>query len=1143
MKLRLRRRKNKNTSSSNNQGSGSLLKQDQGQQSDTWEPIQQQQQQQYLLNSKPLGLEEMRDNTNDNEVELFPINVFHDTNKMIDCSSISGSGKAGIDNSPTSIVGPHFSMRNKTNNATTSSSSLLQGTVKISPNIRDTTPVTTTKQMSALQQKRQKMILMRRRLVGGGGGGNNNSSGGGKKGGDNGGANDGGMMMKKPTTNEERSSIPSAVMIDKTTNQDNPNLSTITLATDEESSCGTVDKGILLLDVSSLAERSCPTTPTDIKEWFATRNNTVALSSSLFEDVDASVEVESVVKSCSNSVEVASVVKSSNDNAVTRYNLLEDSNVPPLPVQDLVAKKEEEEENNEKETTTNNYSIHSPAKVLLSTTMMSGQQQQIEKRLLSPSIVLAKRLSRKASNRSQQSHDASSTTVVRQGALDEDEAQQLVTLDNDCIETSSPPSSNLNSNQLGTRDMTDTTILKRAQLHSHTRSNISNASSSADAGSGSERNSICMADNNPTNPPTPRSRTKKKSTISDYFCIPTVSSSDIHQVTTNNNNETIVVGGTTCSSESPTGISDFPLTGNNNSMAEKKTKKNVDDATCNSDDTEKTTNATGMKIVDSNGEDVGGNKSSNSNSKSSRNNNNPTVPPPPDGGGCTDIFDDIAKFFTCQFGNTKDILEVVAEDEDFKTLELEENQKGEEEGDANNTCNNNTSTIHDETNSKAEGIIQPRELFDATWFESPSQLKDDFLINNNKEDDDNGVMNDSSSVGEASVELCLLGVDDRNLLKSKNSWDTTTSKQSSRSTSQSYSSMSSMARNLLKTVGGKRSSSKDTESNTSETYISPPEIQRNHHQSDDIFNTHSQSQDEISYGSLTTFDDDTMDNSDNQVDEFPCDETASAATTISKEETILSKETDAMSFRSEESNPTWFDKCVEGGCTFAPADDQHFEDYSYTSAELALRTHYIESQDCIVARDNSLYPAISTNSTNTASLHDRSRANRYQKRKSKGGTNWRHEGGLDSCLTDGTDRTGLTDDTDRTGLTDETDRTGLTDETDRTDNGLLASCLTDGTRTDNDMSTVGSGSRSSDFTPLESRNEELYKYDTSSVHSESIMSESNRDTTHGQQDTIKTPRIGSGIKRTGSRIRTLAQSILPYKVRSSDSVSEVDSIR
>jgi hypothetical protein len=984
--------------------------------------------------------------------------------------------------------------------------------------------------------------------VGGGGGGgnnnNNNSSGGGKKGGDNGGANDGGMSMK--VNNEERSSIPSAVMIDKTTNQDNPNLSTITLATDEESSCGTVDKGILLLDVSSLtAERSCPTTPTDIKEWFATRNNTVALSSSLFEDVDASVEVESVVKSCSNSVEIASVVKSSNDNAVTRDNLLEDSNVPPLPVQDLVAKEEEEEENNVNEATTNNYSIHSPARVLLSTTMMSGQQQ-IEKRLLAPSIVLANRLSRKASNRSQQSHDASSTTVVRRSAPDEDEAH---TLDNSYIETSSPPSSNLNSNQLGNRDMTDATIttplhdkLKRAQLHSHTRSNISNASSSADAGSGSERNSICMNDNNPTNP-TPRSRTKKKSTISDYFCIPTVSSSDIHQVVTTNNNETIVVGGTTCSSESPTGISDFPLTGNNNSMAEKK-KKNVDDATCNSDDTEKTTNATGMKIVDSNGEDVGGNKSSSSNSKLSRNNYNPTVLPPPDGGGCTDIFDDIAKFFTCQFGNTKDILEVVAEEGDYKSLELEENQCKEEEGDAKNISNNNnTSTILDETNSKAEGIIQPRELFDAKWFESPSQLKDDFLINNNKEDDDRGEMNDSSSVGEASVELCLLGVDDRDLLKSKNSWDTTTSKQSSRSTSQSYSSMSSMARNLLKTVGGKRSSSKDTESNTSKKYMSPPEIQRNHHQSDDIFNTQSQSQDEISYGSLTTFDDDTMDNScENQVDEFPCDETASAATTISKEETILSKETDAMSFRSEESNPTWFDKCVEGGCTFAPAEDQNYEDYSYTSAELALRTHYIESQDCIVARDNSLYPAISANSTNTASLHDRSRANRYQKRMSKGGTNWRHDGGLDSCLTDGTDRTGLTDETDRTGLTDETDRTGLTDETDRTDNDLLASCLTDGTRTDNDMSTVGS-SRSSDFTPLESRNEELYKYDTSSVHSESIMSESpNRDTTHGQQDTIKTPRIGSGIKRTGSRIRTLAQSILPYG-RSSDSVSEVDSIR
>ena len=56
-------------------------------------------------------------------------------------------------------------------------------------------------------------------------------------------------------------------------------------------------------------------------------------------------------------------------------------------------------------------------------------------------------------------------------------------------------------------------------------------------------------------------------------------------------------------------------------------------------------------------------------------------------------------------------------------------------------------------------------------------------------------------------------------------------------------------------------------------------------------------------------------------------------------------------------------------------------------------------------------------------------------------------------------------------------------------------------------------------------------YDTASVHSESIMSHA-----------IKTPRIGSGIKKTGGRIRSLAQSLLPYG-RSSDSVREADSVR
>jgi len=897
MKLRLRRRKHHNSGS---QISSSPLLRDQGHQSETWEPIQQQQQQQkYLPNSKTLGLEIVAsqafltkvDNNNDDEVELSPIIVFNETNKVGRTTSIVSNSNNEADKSPTSV----FSRDTKTKTTTTTTTPSSLQAVMIVPSIRDST-------VSALQQKRQKMILMRRRLVGGGGGGGN------KKGDDdNGGGsgNDGGVMKPTTTTttttNEEN--IPSAVIIDDKTRQD-PNLSTITIATDEESSCSTttVDKTTLIEECdltttpTTKAMRRRSTTPTDIKEWFATRN-TVALSSSLFEKVDASVEVASV----------------------------ELSNI---------------------------------------------------------------------------THSSSATL--------------------------------------------------------------------------SDSNSICINDDD--NNTTPRSRSTR--IISDYFCIPTVSSSDIHQVT----NETLVVGKSS-SSESPTGIAEFPVA---HGKAEK--KRNVDDATCNSDDTEKTTNtkaALGGKVVDSNGEvNAGG-------GIESRN----YVPPD---GGCTDIFDDIAKFFTCQFGNTKDILEVVAEEGDYyKSLELEGNhQEGEEEGDAN-------STILEETNSQAEGI-QPRELFDATWFESPLQLKDDFCVN------------DSSSVGEeASVELCLLGVDDRNL-KTTNSWETSTSKQS-RSTSQSNLSMSTMARNLLKTVGGKRLASMDTESNTAEN-MSPPEIQRNHYQSDDIFNTHIQSQDEISYGSLTAFDDDTLDystvvSSSYQVDEFPCDETASAATTISKEEeeTILSKETDAMSFRSEESNPTWFDKCVEGGCTFGPADDKNYEDYSYTSVESALRTHYIESRDCIVARDKMLYPAISTNSSNTASLHERSRANRYQKRRSRGTTR-RYDSGLDSCLTDGTDRT------------------GLTDGTARTDNDLLASCLTDGTRNDNGISTVSS-SMSLDFTPLESRNEELYMYDTASVHSESIMSYAR-----------KTPRIGSGIKMTGSRIRSLAQSLLPYG-RSSDSVREVDSVR
>ena len=912
MKLRLRRRKHHNSGS---QISSSPLLRDQGHQSETWEPIQQQQQQQqkYLPNRKTLGLEIVAsqafltkvdninniNNDDDNEVERFPIIVCNETNKVGRTTSIVSNSNNEADESSTSV----FSRETKT---TTTPPSSLQA-VKIVPSIHDST-------VSALQQKRQKMILMRRRLVGGGGGGDNNtnSSGGNKKGYDNNGGgsgNDGGVMKPTTTTNEEN--IPSAVIIEDKTRQD-PNLSTISIASDEESSCSTtttVDKTTLIEEceltttptTKAMMRRS--TTPTDIKEWLATKN-TVALSSSLFEEeVDASVEVASV----------------------------ELSNI---------------------------------------------------------------------------THSSSATL--------------------------------------------------------------------------SDSNSICINDDNYNH--TPRSRS---TIISDYLCIPTVSSSDIHQVT----NETLVVGKSS-SSESPTGIAEFPVA---HGKAEK--KRNVDDATCNSDDTEKTTNtkaAVGGKVVDSNGEDNAGG------GIESRN----YVPPD---GGCTDIFDDIAKFFTCQFGNTKDIIEVVAEEGDYyMSLELEGNQEREEEGDTN-------SSILEETNSQAEGI-QPRELFDATWFESPLQLKGDFCVN------------DSSSVEEeASVELCLLGVDGRNL-KSTNSWETSTSKQS-RSTSQSNLSMSTMARNLLKTVGRKRLATKDTESNTAEN-MSPPEIQCNHHQSDDIFNTHIQSQDEISHGSLTAFDDDTLDystvvSSSYQVDEFPCDETASAATTISKEEeTILSKETDAMSFCSEESNPTWFDKCVEGGCTFAPADDKNYEDYSYTSVESALRTHYIESRDCIVARDKMLYPAILTNSTNTASLHERSRANRYQKRRSRGTTR-RYDFGLDSCLTDGTDRT---------GLTDRTNRTGLTDGTDRTDNDLLVSCLTDGTRNDNGISTVNS-SRSSDFTPLESRNEELYMYDTASVHSESIMSHA-----------IKTPRIGSGIKKTGGRIRSLAQSLLPYG-RSSDSVREADSVR
>lgn len=903
MKLRLRRRKHHNSGS---QISSSPLLRDQGRQSETWEPIQQQQQK-YLPNSNTLGLEivasqafltkvDNNNNNNDDEVELFPIIALNETNKVGRTTSIVSNSNNEADKNPTSV----FSRETKTTATPTPPSSLQA--VKIVPSIRDST-------VSALQQKRQKMILMRRRLVGGGGGGdkNTNSSGDNKKGDDNNGGgsgNDGGVMKPTTTTTNEEN-IPSAVIIDDKTRQD-PNLSTITIATDEESSCSTttVDKTTLVEECdltttpTTKAMRRRSTTPADIKEWVATRN-TVALSSSLFEEVDASVEVASV----------------------------ELSNI---------------------------------------------------------------------------THSSSATL--------------------------------------------------------------------------SDSNSICINDDD--NNPTPRSRSTK---ISDYFCIPTVSSSDIHQVT----NKTLVVGKSS-SSESPTGIAEFPV-----AHGKAETKRNVDDATCDSDDTEKTTNtkaALGGKVVDSDGEvNAGG-------GIESRN----YVPPD---GGCTDIFDDIAKFFTCQFGNTKDIPEVVAEEGDYyMSLELEGNQEREEEGDAN-------STILEETNSQAEGI-KPRELFDATWFESPLQLKDDFCVN------------DSSSVGEeASVELCLLSVDDRNL-KSKNSWETSTSKQS-RSTSQSNLSMSTMARNLLKTVGGMRLASKDTESNTAEN-MSPPEIQRYHHQSDDIFNTHIQSQDEISYGSLTAFDDDTLDystvvSSSYQVDEFPCDETASAATTISKEETILSKETDAMSFRSEESNPTWFDKCVEGGCTFAPADDKNYEDYSYTSVESALRTHYIESRDCIVARDKMLYPAISTN---TASLHERSRANRYQKRRSRGTTR-RYDCGLDSYLTDGTDRT---------GLTDRTDRTGLTDGTDKTDNDLLASCLIDGTINDNGISTVSS-SRSSDFTPLESRNEELYMYDTASVHSESIMSYAR-----------KTPRIGSGIKRTGSRICSLAQSLLPYG-RSSDSVREVDSVR